>query len=377
VATCGFEMARAMASMPGVEVRVLAPLRAASDLEYDRHGWFTTVRRRLPLTATRSILPLAIQETREALAWRASAILNTLWQPDGAASLMSLGFLAPAGVPYFVLAHGVEVIESHATLRKRLRASLVSVKKAVLRNARGVFSVSHFTRDLVIRECGVAPDRVRVVFNGVDPERFRPGPAPADLIARYGLAGRRVFLTVTRFDDYKGVDRTIGALRYVVARHPDVLYMICGEGQDRPRLEALVHRFGLGGHVLFTGAVAPERLVDFYNLSECFVLLSREDMVTPNFEGFGLVYLEAAACGRPSLAGRSGGIPDAVEDGVTGWLVDPSSEHEIARVMIDCLRRPDEVARRGAAARQRVLGGFTWNHMAQRVMDGMARHVRH
>jgi phosphatidyl-myo-inositol dimannoside synthase len=377
VATCGFELSRALGSLPGVEVRVLAPIGSAGDVAQDGHGYFSTVRRWLPRSATAAVVPLAFHMTREAFSWRPDAVLNMLWQPEGVASLLSIPIRGPAGIPYFVLAHGVEVIEARGTLKKRLRGSLSSVKKAVFRNARAVFAVSHFTRDLLVEVSGVRPDRIRVVFNGVNPEEFLPGPPPSDLVQRFGLRGKKVFLTVTRFDDYKGIDRTIGALRYVVARHPEVVYLVCGTGQDLPRLQALVRRFGLDQHVVFAGVVPPGRLVDYYNLADCFVLVSRDDRVTPNFEGFGIVFLEAASCGKPSIAGRSGGIPDAVADGESGWLVNPDDEHEISRIMIECLRNPEMVAARGKAARERVVRSFTWTHMARRVLDEVAKHVRH
>ena len=376
VATCAFELARALSVIDGVKVRVLAP-RAVGDREFDGHGLFETVRRDLPGTASRAVLPMTFWFAGQTRAWRPDAVINLLWQPCGLATMMSAPLAAGVAAPYFVLAHGVEIMESRRSFKKRMRARLAPAKKMVFRRAAAAFPVSRFTGELLHVECGIPREKIRVIHNGVDTQTFHPdGPSP-DLVAKHQLAGRRVFLSVTRLDDYKGVDRTIGALRYVVARHPEIVYLICGTGYDQPRLEALTRHFGLEGHVIFAGRVPPGRLTDYYNLAECFILASRTDLRAPNCEGFGIVFLEAAACGKPAIAGDSGGIPDAVGSGETGWLVPPENEHEIARAMLECLENPALARAKGLAARQRVLAAFTWEHVARKVHAEIAEHVRH
>ena len=375
VATCAFELARALAAQPGVEIRVLAP-SAPGDGAFDQHGLFTTVRTSLPDSATAAILPMALRIGREVRSWQPDAVLNLLWHPCGVATVIGLSLMTGAP-PFFVMAHGVELVESRRNLKKRLRASLSFAKRVVFRRARAVFPVSRFTGEILVTQCGVPPSKATVVYNGVNPDEFFPGPRPGDLVASLGLEGRKVFLTVTRLDEYKGVDRVISALRYLVAKRPDVVYLVCGDGRDRRRLEALVHHFGLRGHVIFAGLVPAARLREFYTLADCFILVSREDWLSPDFEGFGIVYLEAAACEKPCIGGKSGGIPDAVADGETGWLVDPQNEYEISRVMLECLENPDQSISRGRAGRARVIRGFTWGHMAQRVLAQVAEHVRH
>ena len=111
-----------------------------------------------------------------------------------------------------------------------------------------------------------------------------------------------------------------------------------GEGPDRQRLEDLTARLGLQTQVCFLGRLALSDIVELYNLADLFVMLSREE--PPDVEGFGLVFLEAAACGLPSVGGRSGGIPDAIEEGKSGWLVDPCNTEEIAATIIDLLKSP-------------------------------------
>ncbi len=375
MATCAFELTNALAALPGVHPRLMAPAAAGAE-EFDRDARFETLRASLPGDATRALPALAWWIGREARRWRPDAVLSLLWHPCGLASLIGLSARGLAATPRFVMAHGVEIMESRSSLKKRLRARFAFAKRAVFARARGVFPVSRYTAGLVARECGVPEERLHVVLNGVDTRAFHPAPRSPDLVHRYGLAGRRLFLTVTRLEPYKGVDRAVGALRYLVARHPDVLYLVCGEGGDRPRLEALVRRFGLQRHVLLAGRVPADRLREFYNLADCFVLVSREDRAAPEVEGFGIVFLEAAACGVPAIAGRSGGIPDAVEEGVGGWLVDPENEYEISLAMLECLEAPGRAEARGRAALRRVTTDLTWERMASRVLGGIAAHVR-
>lgn len=375
VATCGYELSRALSALPGVDVRVLAACQPGAQA-FDRHGFFETARVPLPSSATRAVVPLAAAIARQRRAYRPDAIVNLLWHPSGLATLIARLIAPRDRTPSFVMAHGVELLESRSSLKKRLRASLSILKRVVFRRAAAVLPVSEYTAGLVIDSCGVPSDRVHVVYNGVDPEAFVPAPPSPAIVSRYGLEGRPVFLTVTRLNDYKGVDSAIGALRQVVARHPQVAYLVCGDGPDRPRLEELVRRYELGGHVVLAGSIPAGELNAFYNLAHCFVLLSRADLAAPNVEGFGLVFLEAAACGKPSIAGRSGGIPSAVVDGETGWLVDPADEAAIARVMLACLDDPDLARQRGIAARDRAVREFTWSHMAQRALAVVRAHVR-
>ncbi len=353
---------------------MLAPTRAGGD-EFDKHGYFPTVRRPLPSKATLAVGHLARYIHREGSTWKPDAVLNTIWYPCGLATLIGLGSRR-GGPPCFIMAHGMEILDSRKGFTRRLRTALAPIRRIVLRRARGVFAVSHFTEKLLVERCGVAPRNIYVVFNGVHPQEFSPGPRSEDLLRGLGIQGKRIFLTVTRLHGYKGVDRAISALRYVIARHPDVIYLVCGEGGDRQRLESLAAHFGLREHVIFAGRVPEGRLRDYYNLADCFVLLSREDWDAPDVEGFGIVFLEAAACAKASIAGRSGGIPDAVADGETGWLVDPDNEYEISRAMLHCLEDPELLRRRGQAARARVLREFTWERTSERLVRELRSSVR-
>jgi phosphatidylinositol alpha-1,6-mannosyltransferase len=345
--------------------------------EFDRHRHFETSRVRLPGSAVHSIGSLTLHTLRQIQEFKPDLILDFLWMPSSVASWLihfSYGWVRP--VPYFTIVHAVEILESDHSLRKRIRKRLSFVKNSTLSHATGVFAVSRFTADQISRTCHVSRDKIQVIANGVDPAGFAPRLKAQDLMEKWGLAGKKVFLTVSRLEDYKGVDRAIAALRHVVKNHPDVIYLVCGQGSDRRRLEAITHHYRMQDYVRFAGAIEFDRLVDYYNLADCLILLSREDWKTPNVEGFGLVFLEAAACGVPAIGGRSGGVPDAVLDGVTGWLVDPSDEREITAAMLESLDQPEERQKRGRQAMERARSELTWEKMAEGILSEVRKSVR-
>lgn len=212
-------------------------------------------------------------------------------------------------------------------------------KQKYLNRADAVVAVSNFTRQVLIELTRTAPDKIEVVYNGVDLDRFRvTEPAPA-LIDKYGIAGRRVLLSVGRLVPRKGIDKTLEALPALLRRHADLHYIIVGSGPYRSRLEEMVSELGLTGRVTFTGPVDAGALTAHYALCDLFVLPNRE-MPDGDTEGFGLVFLEANACGKPVVGGRAGGVVEAVRDGHNGLLVDGNSVEAIGAAISRLLDDP-------------------------------------
>jgi phosphatidylinositol alpha-1,6-mannosyltransferase len=171
----------------------------------------------------------------------------------------------------------------------------------------------------------IDPVRVKVLPNTVDP-RYQPGPKPGYLLERYATGGAKVLLTVSRLassDRYKGHDRVIGALPRILLDHPETIYIIVGDGDDRPRLEALTVEYGVAEKVRFAGQVAPEELPDHFRLADVLVMPSTG-------EGFGIVFLEAIATGISVIGGNRDGSLDPLADGVLGRAVDPDDPEELA-----------------------------------------------
>lgn len=184
--------------------------------------------------------------------------------------------------------------------------------------ARLITSVSRYTRRRFLSAVGIDPSRVRVLPNTVDPA-FSPGLKSNALLDRYGLRGKFVVLTVGRLDPHercKGHDKIIKALPEIMRTFANVVYVVVGDGHDRVRLEALARDLGVEDAVLFAGRVEPDELPDFYRLADLFVMPSTQ-------EGFGIVFLEAAATGLRAVGGNADGSVDALADGALGTIVDP------------------------------------------------------
>lgn len=233
------------------------------------------------------------------------------------------------GVKIINYIHGEEVtVDLHRDYYHRCR-------RRYLQQADAVVAVSGFTRQALIERMGVAPANIELICNGIDVDRFQPGPKNAALAARYGLQGKQIILTVGRLIERKGIDMTLRALPQVLARYP-VHYLIVGTGPYRPALEELTRTLGLEQHVTFTGPVDNDELVAHYQLCDMFVMPNRE-LADHDTEGFGLVFLEANACGKAVIGGRAGGAVEAVREGENGLLVDGHNPADIAAAMLRLL----------------------------------------
>jgi phosphatidylinositol alpha-1,6-mannosyltransferase len=238
----------------------------------------------------------------------------------------------------------------------------------VFQQAAKVFPVSNYTRKAVLEEVPGIDGHVITVHNGVNSEMFKPTDLTSDVHVRYKPHGERILLTVTRLYPYKGVDRMLESLPAIARAVPEVEYLVVGEGPDLPRLQALTVRLGLQARVRFLGRLPLSEIVALYNLADLFVMLSREE--PPDVEGFGLVFLEAAACGLPAVGGRSGGIPDAIDDGQSGWLVDPTNTVEIAATVVDLLDSPEKLEQASKYCLS-TAPQQTWERVADRILGEM------
>ena len=162
----------------------------------------------------------------------------------------------------------------------------------------------------------------------------------------------------------------IQAMPAILGRVPDAVYVIAGDGSMRPHLEKQVAEEGLTGRVVFAGALARSDVLALFRACEVFVLNSRVD--GGNAEGFGIVLLEAAVFNKPVVGGRSGGIPDAVKDGVTGILVDPLKPEEVSGAVVRILEDPALAASLGEAGHRRATTEFTWERVIGRILSALS-----
>jgi phosphatidyl-myo-inositol dimannoside synthase len=228
------------------------------------------------------------------------------------------------GARYWLQAHGAEVWrDRRAVVRRAIEA------------ADQVTTVSRGTRKSLLGWVDLVPERVRVLPNTVD-ARFTPGPPSPALRRRLQLGAGPILLAVGRLaasERYKGHELVFAALPTLSARFPGIVYVVAGDGDDRARLEARASELaGEGGGVRFLGYVPDEELPDLYRLADLFVMPSSE-------EGFGIVYLEAAACGLRVIGGAGGGSGDAIPDERVGELVDPTDRDGLVEAVTRLLRQ--------------------------------------
>jgi phosphatidylinositol alpha-1,6-mannosyltransferase len=284
------------------------------------------------------------------------------------------------GVRYGILVHGGDLL----ILQRQARTSLLKRRtaRALLGQASVVIANSKWTGDLcrsILDQLDVeaGPDKVRTVPLGSDPALFRPGVDQADFRSRYGLNGRRWLLTVARLSQHKGIDTGIRALAMLRERYPDMGYAVVGSGDDLARLESLTRELGLSERVRFLPGVPDRDLPAAYNAAALYLGLSR--LMPDRVEGFGISLVEAGACGLAVVAGRTGGIPDAVREGETGLLVNPDNLDEICSAVQGLLDDSERAARMGRAGRRAVEDYYNWDRVAadlQRIGHELGKPVK-
>lgn len=221
--------------------------------------------------------------------------------------------------------------------------------------------LGEFTRRHLAAAMGRHADRLARLTPGVDASVFRPG-CGMGVRASLGLADRPVVVCVSRLMPRKGQDVLLRALPLVHASVPDAALLLVGGGPSRGDLERYVDRHGLREHVVFTGSVPAAELPAYYGAGDVFAMPCRSRLGGLDVEGLGMVYLEAAACGLPVVAGRSGGAPDAVLDGETGVVVDGASVAAVADAIGELLSDPSRANAIGERGREWVEQEWSWDH---------------
>lgn len=265
--------------------------------------------------------------------------------------VLSLWFKRLSGKPYVAYCHGEEITQTDG------RRFQPKVRNAIFREASMVVAASEFARQNLLR-IGIDPGRIRKITPGVDCERFQPVAPRPDLVERHELIGKTVLLTVARLVPRKGHRLILEALRQLVREVPNIVYLIVGTGPEQDHLRRLVGEWSLNDVVRFVGFVPDDDLPSYYNLADLYVMPNSEE--NGDIEGFGMVFLEANACGIPVIGGRSGGAAEAVLHGKTGMLVDPHDAGELASaigMLIDNRSKRQEL---GAFGLSRARREFSW-----------------
>lgn len=265
-------------------------------------------------------------------------------------------------LPIDVMCHGLDLLEPARSVRYRF------LMRRTLRRAVNVLANSRYTAEMA-RKLGARKESVIVVPPGIDPDQFSPGEPDRTLLSRYSIPpGSPVLLSLGRLVERKGFDLVIRAMPSVLQVNPAAVYLIVGDGPERGRLSDLALTSGIGNRVCFAGEIPENERPDHYRLAKVFVMPSRMLPERGDVEGFGIVFMEAACCEVPSVGGRSGGIPDAIEDGVTGYLADPSGPADIADKINFLLSNEERRQKMGRAARHRASTVFNWPSVISRYL---------
>jgi len=276
------------------------------------------------------------------------------------------------GTKYGVFVHGGDLLkELHAIHHSRFARKTA---KALFGSAVAVVANSQWTREqaqTVLRELGLDPlaEHVRLVPLGTDPEQFRPGIDTHAVRARYRINGQAPWvLTVARLEPYKGVDMALRAVARCRHDGMDVNYLIVGTGKQRKTYERLAEELSIAEHVRFVGNVPEAELPAMFNIASAYVGVSRRADGS-RVEGFGVALAEASACGLPVIAGRSGGLAEAVNDGETGLVVNPDDADAVTGALKRLLGDQLLARRLGQAGRKAIETYYNWDRVIRDLRD--------
>lgn len=337
--------------LPADRVTVFCPAHPHAQ-DFDSAAPYRVIRQPerflLPTPAVRDRLTATVRETAS------DVVLFGAMYP-----LAMLGpSLARAGVPYLAAAHGFEYWLSIAP------GTHAAMRYASSRASR-VFCCSRFVARTV-RTAVRRPIPVSVLHLGADAETFRPDLPTDDLRKRHGIGDRPVVVCVSRLVARKGQDFLIEGIDRIRSHAPGAVLVIVGSGPYEPQLRTLAAR-APEGSVVFTGSVSEEELPRYYALGDVFAMPCRSRLGGFEVEGWGNVFIEAAACAKPVVVGDSGGAPEALIHGETGVLVDGTDVGSVADAVGSLLADPERARRLGAAGRERVLGHLTWAAVGERL----------
>ena len=274
---------------------------------------------------------------------KGDVILTGTFHPDGLIALLT-------GFPTYFLGHGAEFLPGGSFIR---RIIWPVYRRIILAKPKGVISNSHYTAGLV-KLCSKKANVIPVPL-AVDENAFHP------TLSKYN-DGKLHLCSISRLEKFKAQDFVIKTIANLPEAYRSCIHFeIGGKGPYKAELEQLVKNLGLENQVSFLGFVADNDLCDFYSRNNLFILTTREDKTIHEVEGFGLVFTEAQACGTPCIGSKSGGIPDAIEDGNGGWLINQDSEVELKTLLMDLIDNPSKLQEQSIMARQRMEADCTWD----------------
>lgn len=267
---------------------------------------------------------------------------------------------------YIIYCHGLDILRAQESPRKK--KWLIKI----LKGASGLVTNSEYTRNL-IRELGIPDNKVLVVYPCPAIRPPKTTVETYDIFSKYGLANKRIVLSVGRLVKRKGVDKIIESLPKLYDQFKDIMYVVVGDGPELNNLGERVAELNLQNVVRFVGEVSDDDLIKFYSTAEIFAMPSRK--IGSDVEGFGIVYLEANLFGLPVVGGNSGGVPEAILHEQTGLLVDPENSDQIYSSIRDLLLNKDWAQKLGENGRIRAENDFQWRKETEKLRRYLGGHT--
>jgi len=276
-----------------------------------------------------------------------------------------LSYLLP--IKYGIFLHGMDWGQAMKRPRKRWLA------RRIIARASAVIAANSYVAELVKQAWPPAADRLIIINPGLNQTT---SPVISDtyqqqLRQQHGLNDQKILLTVGRLVERKGVDQVLRSLPELIKKYPDLRYIVVGNGPYLKDCQQLASDLAVSSQVIFITDADDQQRAAWYQLADIFIMPSRQ--LGGDFEGFGIVYLEANQAGKPVIAGRSGGVADAVVDGLNGLMVDPSSSHEIITAVSRLLDDPALSQQLGQAGQAR-LAAFLWPTLAAKLVQFINKH---
>jgi phosphatidylinositol alpha-1,6-mannosyltransferase len=259
-------------------------------------------------------------------------------------------------IPYVLYTYGSEITGQPGFIRSTL-------SKLILKNAMHIATMSEFTKKAIM-DYGIPAEKMRFLV-GVEVDRFSRKGNKQTTKEKYNINGEPILLTVARLVEHKGIDTVIKALPEIIKIYPKLLYLVIGEGPYRRNLEKLCSELKVEKYVQFVGNIPHHKLQSeseaFYTMCDLFIMVSR-NLDGIEAEGFGIAFLEAGLSRKACIGGNSGGIADAVIDGLTGKLVDPNDPNDVATTAIFLLKNRNITKQLGENGFKRASRFFDWRN---------------
>jgi phosphatidylinositol alpha-1,6-mannosyltransferase len=264
-------------------------------------------------------------------------------------------------IKYSVFLHGMDLSFAIINLRKKWLAG------KILKNADKIICINSYVAEMARQAFPDIKHKIIIVNPGVDGHIMHNAQNITQLKEKYNLENKIVLLSVGRLVKRKGFDMVIKAMPAVLKRIPNLVYIILGDGEEQKNYELQITNYKLRNEVLIIKNASDQERNSWYNICDIFIMPSRN--INGDFEGFGLVYLEANLAGKPVVAGKSGGVSDAVIDGLNGLLVDPEDLNQITSAITKLAQDQSLRQKLGEEGKARAINDFNWPKQTNKIYN--------